>query len=210
MAWENYYLGLKELPDRLKKPVPFVVEALPFFKRYNIKRVLDLGCGAGRHCILLAKEGFDVVGIDFSRASLKMAREWVEKEKLENVNLICGTMAHLPVNGSIFDAVISVSVIHHAIKSQIINAIGEIQRVLRRKGLFLANLVSIEDHRYGKGEKVEEGTFKIKEEFEEHEFEELHHFFTKDEASKLLESFTKINIRPIKNHHKYWKVLASK
>lgn len=210
MAWEKYYLGLKKLPVRLKKPVPFVVESLPLFRRYNVKSVLDLGCGAGRHCILLAKEGFNVVGIDFSRASLKMAREWVKKEKLENVNFVCGAMTHLPFTDSVFDALISVSVIHHAIKSQIINAIREIQRVLERKGLFLANLASVEDHRYGKGEKVEEGTFKIKEEFEEHEFEELHHFFTKEEAYRLLEGFTKINIGSIKKHHRYWKVLASR
>jgi ubiquinone/menaquinone biosynthesis C-methylase UbiE len=210
MVWEEYYSSLEELPNRLKKSVPFVVESLSLFKDCNVRSVLDLGCGAGRHCVFLAKEDFNVVGIDFSKSSLKMAKKWVRKEKLRNIDLVCGTMTHLPFIANFFDAVISVSVIHHAIKSEITNAVREIHRVLRKKGLFLANLASVEDHRFGRGEKVEEGTFRIKEEFEEHEFEELHHFFTKEEASKLLEDFTKIKVKPIKRHHRYWKVSAFK
>ena len=34
------------------------------------KRVLDMGCGAGRHLALLADAGHDVVGSDYSRAGL--------------------------------------------------------------------------------------------------------------------------------------------
>jgi len=44
-----------------------------------------------------------------------------------------------------FDAVVSVSVIHHAIKRDIVNAVGEVYRVLKEKGLFLANLTSNKD-----------------------------------------------------------------
>ena len=210
MVWEEYYSSLKELPDRLKKPVPFVVGSLSLFDGCNVRSVLDLGCGAGRHCVFLAKEGFNVVGIDFSKSSLKIAREWVRREKLGNVDFVRGTMTHLPFTANFFDAVISVSVLHHAVKREIANAVREVHRVLRREGLLIANLASVEDHRFGKGEKVEEGTFRIKEEFEEHEFEEIHHFFTEEEASKLLEDFTKIKIKPIKRHHRYWKVIAFK
>lgn len=210
MGWEEYYSSLDELPERLKKPVPFVVESLSLFECGDVRNVLDLGCGAGRHCIFLAKEGFNTVGIDFSKSSLKMAKEWVKKEKIRNVDFVCGTMTHLPFTRDFFDAVVSVSVIHHAIKSEITKAVREIHRVLRKKGLFLANLASVEDHRFGKGEKIEERTFRIKEEFEEYEFKELHHFFTKEEALKLLEDFMKVKIKPIKRHHKYWKVIAFK
>ena len=208
MAWDEYYLSLDELPERLKKPVPFVVESVSLFERSDVRNVLDLGCGAGRHCVFLAKEGFNVVGVDFSKSALEMTKEWVRKGKIGNVDLVCGAMAHLPFTGNFFDAVISVSVIHHAIKREITNAVREIHRVLRRKGLFVANLASVEDHRFGKGEKVEEGTFRIKEEFEEHAFEELHHFFTKEETSKLLADFTNVEIKTINHHHKYWKVIA--
>jgi len=74
----------------------------------------------------------------------------------------------------------------------------------------MANLASVEDHMFGKGERVEEGTFRIKEEFEEHEFEEIHHFFTREEAFKLLADFINVKIETINQHHKYWKVIAFK
>ncbi|MGH3995293.1 MAG: class I SAM-dependent methyltransferase, partial [Pseudonocardiaceae bacterium] len=31
------------------------------------RRVLDVGCGTGRHAVALAQRGFDVVGVDVSR-----------------------------------------------------------------------------------------------------------------------------------------------
>ena len=126
MAWEKYYSSLKELPDWLKKPVPFVVGSLSLFDGCNVRSVLDLGCGAGRHCVFLAKEGFNVVGIDFSKSSLKIAREWVRREKLGNVDFVRGTMTHLPFTANFFDAVISVSVLHHAVKREIANAVREV------------------------------------------------------------------------------------
>lgn len=38
-------------------------------------RLLDVGCGTGRHAIELAKRGFSVVGVDLSEAQLRRARE---------------------------------------------------------------------------------------------------------------------------------------
>jgi SAM-dependent methyltransferase len=38
-------------------------------------RVLDLGCGEGRDSLFLARRGFDVTGVDVSRAALDKARE---------------------------------------------------------------------------------------------------------------------------------------
>ncbi|WP_378738000.1 class I SAM-dependent methyltransferase [Nocardia brasiliensis] len=38
-------------------------------------RVLDIGCGAGEHTILLTKLGYDVLGIDLSPSAVEFARE---------------------------------------------------------------------------------------------------------------------------------------
>jgi SAM-dependent methyltransferase len=40
-----------------------------------VRTILDLGCGTGRHAILLAGRGFDVTGVDQSEAMLARARE---------------------------------------------------------------------------------------------------------------------------------------
>lgn len=209
-TWETYYSLLRRLPRRLKKPVPFVIEVLPAFKRYKIKKVLDLGCGTGRHCIYLAKNGFEVVGLDVSESALRMANSWVRKEGLTNAVFMRGAMTNIPFDNRRFDAVISVSVIHHAVKEDIVKTIDEVYRTLKKNGIFLANIASVNDPRYGSGQKVEDGTFRILEAFEEKHFEELHHFFTKREASELLTHFSKAKIERLEEKPNYWKITAVK
>lgn len=46
------------------------------------KKILDIGCGTGRHAIELTKRGYQVTGIDLSEGQLKRAREKAEKEGL--------------------------------------------------------------------------------------------------------------------------------
>jgi len=42
-------------------------------------KILDIGCGTGRHAIELAKRGYQVTGIDLSDSQLKRAREKAQK-----------------------------------------------------------------------------------------------------------------------------------
>jgi ubiquinone/menaquinone biosynthesis C-methylase UbiE len=208
--WERYYSTLKQMPKRLRKTAKFVVDALPDMKNYKVENVLDLGCGTGRHCVLLASSGFAVVGIDISKNALKIARRWILQEKLRNVDLVRATMTNLPFNNSCLDAVISVSVIHHALKKEIVTTVNEIFRILRKNGWFLANLASVTDPRFGTGKMLEDNTFWITEAFEEKRFGELHHFFTKSELIRLLHNFRNKKVTRMKDKPNYWKVLAAK
>ncbi len=52
--------------------VSFLEEVMGLQKGW---RILDMGCGVGRHCIELAKRGYQVVGIDISAGMLEQARE---------------------------------------------------------------------------------------------------------------------------------------
>lgn len=208
--WDRYYSKLKRLPKRLEKLARFVIEAVPVFKSCKVEKVLDLGCGVGRHCIYLAKNGFDVIGVDVSKHALIMAKEWVRKEMVVNTSFIQASMTNLPFADCYFDAVVSVSVIHHAIKRDIVNAVGEVYRVLKEKGLFLANLTSNKDPRYGTGQKIEDNTFRILEAFEEKRFEELHHFFTEQEISNLLFCFAEAKVELLKDKPYYWRIMATR
>ena len=209
-AWEKYYSLLHDLPKRLKTPVPLVVSELRTFRHHHVKCVLDLGCGAGRNCLFLAKEGFDLVSLDISGSALRIVNSQLYKNKLANVRLARGTMTNLPFDSSCFDAVISISVIHHAVKKDILKIVSEVYRILKKKGIFFTNVASIDDPRHGEGEQVEENTFRILEAFEEKRFEELHHFSTRQEISEMFACFNQLEIELLKEKPHYWWIIATK
>jgi len=205
---------LNQLPDWLKKPVPFIVESLPLFNELRAQRFLDLGCGVGRNLIYLGKVGYDVIGVDISRSALKKTKAWVKTERLPNVAVLRASMTNLPFVTKSFHAVISVSVIHHALKRDIKKAVEEVHMVLKDESLFIVNLLSATDFRYRSGEKLEEGTLLVLEQIGEKQFKEIHHFFSKEEIHTLLARFKKVDVEPIQSGveelHKYWKVIAIK
>ncbi|EDN68303.1 methyltransferase [Beggiatoa sp. PS] len=47
------------------------------------KRILDIGCGTGRHAIELAKRGYTVTGIDLSESQLNRAKQKAQAEKVD-------------------------------------------------------------------------------------------------------------------------------
>ncbi len=59
----------------------FIETELSFNKALKI---LDVGCGTGRHAIELAKRGYNVTGFDLSKAQIEKARE---KAQVENLNI---------------------------------------------------------------------------------------------------------------------------
>jgi len=60
---QTYFSEYEDWPAHQKKAMEFVEG-----------RVLDAGCGAGRHSLYLQKKGFDVFGIDSSLLAIKVCR----------------------------------------------------------------------------------------------------------------------------------------
>ena len=60
-------------PWVIGEPQPAIVDV----ERAGLIRgkVLDVGCGAGEHTILLTRLGYDVLGIDFARHAVELARQ---------------------------------------------------------------------------------------------------------------------------------------
>ncbi|MFX1563290.1 MAG: class I SAM-dependent methyltransferase [Promethearchaeota archaeon] len=56
--------------SRLARELPFLMKVLEKKKK---GRILDLGCGSGRHAIALAKKGFSVIGLDTSIEMIETA-----------------------------------------------------------------------------------------------------------------------------------------
>lgn len=70
------------------------------------KKILDIGCGTGRHSIELAKRGYGVTGIDLSENQLESAKEKAKKEGV-SVSFIKKDARHFNFNGQ-FDLAIMI------------------------------------------------------------------------------------------------------
>ncbi len=67
-------------------------------------KILDVGCGTGRHSVELSKRGYDIMGIDLSENQLERARENAEKNGL-SINFLKQDARNLPFNSE-FDVAI--------------------------------------------------------------------------------------------------------
>jgi ubiquinone/menaquinone biosynthesis C-methylase UbiE len=159
-------------------------------------RILDLGCGTGRHIVHLSRLGFDMYGFDASQKALSLTEEWLAKENLE-ANICKHQMQRtFPYDDNFFDAVISIQVIHHNLIKDIRKTINEIERVLRSSGILFVTVpvlhpgpVSEEDD--WKLVEVEEGTYIPQRGWESGI---PHHYFTVDE---ILIEFAAFEIQDI-------------
>lgn len=75
---------------------PFERQAL----RYARGRVLDIGCGAGRHALYLQERGLDVLGTDISRLAVRVSRA----RGLRRGRVV--SAARIPVSWGPFDTVL--------------------------------------------------------------------------------------------------------
>ena len=94
LFWELLYLFKKTPWDTGITP-PEIVAMIESGK-VPIGRALDLGCGTGTNAITLARQGFEVIGIDVSRRALALARRKVRAAQLaDRVRLECGDVTLL-------------------------------------------------------------------------------------------------------------------
>jgi len=108
------------------------------------RKVLDIGCGYGRHLIPLAKEGFEVTGVDISEAALKKAQEYLDQEDLD-AELVKGETADLKFDSNSFDLAVSWGSTQYNKWPKVVESFEEVNRVLKKDGYHVFHGISIND-----------------------------------------------------------------
>lgn len=109
-------------------------------------RVLDLGCGVGRHTVHLAQMGLRVVGGDISPSGLAACTAQLGERGLLPV-LTQHDMGRLPFATDVFDGLLAFHVIYHTTLDGLRVVLSEIRRVLRpRSHLYLTFLGRVEEN----------------------------------------------------------------
>lgn len=208
--WDNRY---KEAGFEWGRQQTIVAEiARDIMEQRKFKRVLDGGCGYGRDCIYLAKEGFDAVGIDASAEALGLAREWASKEGL-TIDFRNTDITDTGFEDFFFDTVIMFNTFHFMLEKPREKAITEIYRILKNGGMVVQAMFSRNEKGFGEGIEVEENTFEFKP-------GRPVHFFSGDEIRNAFAQFAILQLDEIAIHevhqdgnehfHKEWLMVAEK
>lgn len=95
-------------------------------------RVLDVGCGLGEWTNLLAAQGYEAHGLDFSPEFVEEARS-IAKERGSNAVFTVGSAEAIPYGDGFFDAVVCNYMLEHAADWRAV--VREIGRVVKPGGL---------------------------------------------------------------------------
>ena len=112
-------------------------------------RIIDLGCGNGRHLIPAALHCDTAISLDISRRMLEITSQKISQNQLINTSLVQATLFTLPLKDKIFDAALCIASIHN-IKSQKLRqeCFKEIYRILRPNGTALISVWSREQDKF--------------------------------------------------------------
>lgn len=132
-SWDSLYSSAE---DSFGAPKEKVEEVVEIFEDEGVSRVLDLGCGFGKHLFFLAERGFDAVGFDLSEEAVEEVEEKAERVSFD-VGVFQGDMHEgLPFRDSRFDAVVSFRTLNHGRREDIQSTFEEVSRVLGEDGAF--------------------------------------------------------------------------
>lgn len=161
----------------LQEPHPRVVELVNLLKKEGrgrpdgpaSVRVHDLGCGLGRHLLLLAAEGFETYGSDISPTAVETCQRRLREAGL-SATVTRSEMTAIPQPDGLLDAVIAWNVLYHAAGEGILRAASGVRDKLNEGGYLLATFISTADGQYarsrelvaeGRAEELEYDTFVI-------------------------------------------------
>ena len=130
---------------------PHVVELLKRLGPGRGRTALDLGCGEGRHTILLAKKGYDVTALDYEPLALKAARAAVRRAG-SRARFVTGNALALRIPPGTFDLVLDYGCFHHVLKRDWPHYRRNLARVLRSGGHLLLSVFSMK-FRHFRGER---------------------------------------------------------
>lgn len=127
--------GTREFFDAMERHrydvEPFIP---PFaqFERWNGRRMLEIGCGAGTDHLQFARAGAETWAVDMSGQSAALTRQRLRTYGFRDDRVFVSDAENLPFHGNVFDLVYSWGVLHHSPDTP--RTIREVHRVLRPGG----------------------------------------------------------------------------
>jgi ubiquinone/menaquinone biosynthesis C-methylase UbiE len=195
MRWDSLFAGRAWGQYPPEELVRFLARTFPDKAARRGMRALEVGCGGGANLWLLAREGFQIAGIDGSSHAVRMTKEKLRSEGLAmpSDDLKVGNFASLPWQDQSFDAVVDIEAISANVMSTIQATIAEGFRVLKPGGWFFSKMFGPKTWGLDSGNFLEPGTIDNPTSGPLKDIG-LIHAFTKEEIQTLLSGFINVSI----------------
>jgi len=107
-------------------------------------RVLDLGCGEGRHTYAAAEQGYRATGVDYEPLALRRARTLASRHPRARgrARFQAGNIFSLPFRPATFDLLIDYGCLHHVTRRDTGRYRDRVLSVLKPGGYFLLSCFS--------------------------------------------------------------------
>jgi SAM-dependent methyltransferase len=188
--WDKYWRDEAYVSRNWLDPDPDVVRLNQFMKDHQVRRVLDLGCGVGRHLVYLSSQGFEMHGLDLSPAGVERCRKELAQHQRQATVQVADMFA-IPYPDQWFDWVLTVQVIYHTTAAALQQAIQHVHDKLKPGGFFYVTFPPVDNISPDSGQEVEPRTY-LKEEDGE---PLLHHYVIAEEIDTLMHGFTLLEKR---------------
>ncbi len=106
-AWSPVKTAYTQMPD-----LPYLSNLVSTLAKKAPASVLDLGCGSGWLSILLARNGFNVTGVDVALQAINLAKDWASQESLD-ITFDVSDLSKLEYPESSFEACVANSIFEH-------------------------------------------------------------------------------------------------
>ncbi|MCY2685650.1 class I SAM-dependent methyltransferase [Salinimicrobium sp. TH3] len=177
---------------------------LGLMQKHDIKSVLIPGFGYGRNARVFYDEGFEVTGIEISKTAIERARKYFGSD----VIIHHGSVTDMPFDKSTYHSIYCYSLLHLLNKADRKKFIDACFSQLKQNGIMVFVALSINDKRFGIGEKLGKDTF--------HSPQGLNLYFYDDAAIK--DEFGPYNIIEAKEINepeenpteKHWMIICEK
>ena len=137
------------------EPSPYVAGNLAVAAQNSAgRRLLDLGCGEGRHCLVAARMGFLPTGVDYEPMALRRAEANARQAGLaDRIQWLAADLFALPFPPGLFDVVLDYGCLHHQKKADWPRYRAAVLGALRPEGYLLLSVFSTAFRVYGPQER---------------------------------------------------------
>lgn len=162
--------------------------------------MLDIGCGMGRHAIMMKHEGYQVTGTEYSQTAVDQAIDWANRLEID-VPFSQSSADEQPFPDATFDGILCFGVLSYLSYDRYLQATREIHRLLKPGGHCFIMVRNDQDARKSVGKLTAPHQYKITDQDNDYPWRNEtgmeQTLLPKDEIQKFFKDFSDVRIEEV-------------